>query len=234
MPARTTTFDFFCVATSHPKDPPPHFPLPHSSHHRTSFNPNKIHSEPNPMQSTGLISTNAKNTKAKSKVKAKSVRENRSKQRERKTRERSKGKTPQNAAKELPQSRSWTPPRGRSDGNCKKTSITIMNRKKNTHTENVEKNVICLRGWTTMVLYGATTLSVCLPFNLFYSIYVEVYWFVCQCKMIFGIWNLRVPHHFATGVSRKSAPRRSPDYLLLLCLSDCLPCLSVCLSFEVW
>lgn len=156
MPARTTTFDFFCAATSHPKDPPtpPSLTLTTPQNFLQS---KQIHSQPtNPMQSTGLISTNAKNTKAKSKVKANQW-EKTEANRERERREWSKGKTPQNAAKELPQSRSWTPPRGRSDGNCKKTSITITKRKKNTHRENVEKNLICLRGW--MVLYGATTLS---------------------------------------------------------------------------
>lgn len=86
MPARTTTFDFFCVATSHPKDPPPTLPSPTLTTPQNFLQSKQIHSQPNPMQSTGLISTNAKNTKAKPKVKAKSVRENRSKQRERKTR----------------------------------------------------------------------------------------------------------------------------------------------------
>lgn len=183
------------------------------------------------MQSTGLISTNAKNTKAKSKVKAKSVRENRSKQRERERRECGvKGKPHKMPLKNFPNLEVELRPAGVPTETAKRRQSQSWIEKK--HRENVEKNLICLRGWTTMVLYGATTLSVCLPFNFFYSIYVEVYWFVCQCKMIFGIWNLRVPHHFATGVSQnplQEGPQTTSSCLVCL-VSLGLSALSACLS----
>lgn len=175
MPARTTTFDFFCVATSHPKDPPPHLPLSHT-HHTTelpSIQTNPFTTQPNAVDRANQH----KCQKYKSQIESKSKKTEANRERERRE-SGVKGKPHKMPLKNFPNLEVELRPAGVPTETAKRRQSQSWIEKK-THRECWKKfdmparldddgvvwgdNTVCLSAFQLLLLNICWGLLICLP-----------------------------------------------------------------------